>query len=267
MARRRHIEVASAGIDEALQLIGGDPYNGISAAGLRVPFEPTREMQRRYLFNLASFSIGDGARVRIRGFRQGWSLGAKIGGVGGAAPRFVEQIVQQPNFKLPDGNVAWGFRIIGPGEIPKRPGADIGPMSPALRDLSWRMSDAPAMLYERYDAAPASPFYVNNTGYKPPNLGRFWGTPLQLNLGTFADLRTKWTASGAWHSLNVPIDGPATVTFMSSVRQTDPLTRALLVPPTPFFPEGLSAEEQFLLNFPSAIVWRVFGALIYELDR
>src|ERR1700730_10484500 len=92
--RRKHFEVFTTGVDEFLQMQGGDPWGGISSSGLRVPFlatpavgagggaffslNPTSALDLRYLFMLCSFSIGYGARARIRGFRQLLTIGAKI---------------------------------------------------------------------------------------------------------------------------------------------------------------------------------------------
>jgi hypothetical protein len=274
VARRRHFEVWSSGIDEMLQGVGGDPYRGLSNLGLRVPFRPTFDPDSRYLFNLASFSLAEGAKARIVGYRQFWSLGARIGPVGGPF-RFVEQPVTQPNFHLPDGNVSWHMHRIGHHEVSKQrrlvPPADYFNTHKELRSTAWRMSNNPALLFEQW--TPSGSFYVNLTSYTAPNKGRPWGASLQNNFGTFYDQKTDWTEHGAWHALDVPVDGPCTVAFQASVLQTDPTSRVLLPVPNPFFPNGLSDEEQFLLNFPfiegqstGAVIWRVAGALAVELD-
>ena len=262
MGRQRRIEIATTGIDEAFQLIGADPYRGISNVGLRVPTLPTTDPDKRYLFNLASFNIADGAKARIIGWRELWTLGFDQVGVETGTHRFGEQVVRDPMFHLQDGNVSWHLRIIGPGEVPI---PNLGPIDPPARDLIFRMGDNPGLLFEK--VVLASPFYVNLSAYTPPNKGRPWGTPLQNDMATMIDTRTQWRTHGAWHhSLDVPVDGPATVAFFASVRQSNPATRIPLVVPSPFFPNGLSEEEQFLLNFPGAIIWRVAGALVVELD-
>jgi len=267
LTRKRHIEIATTGIDELLQTFGGDPYLGVSNFGLRVPFLATSDPAERYLFNLASFTLAEGQSVRIVGYRMFWSLGVRLGAPG-AQPRFVEQPVYQPGFHLPDGNVSFHMHRIGQGEVPK---LNSGPIQPPLRNFSFLMSDGPALLYQASDVGGT--FYVNLTTYTPPNLGKPWGAILQNNLGTFYDMKTQWREHGAWHAMDVPVDGPCTVAFFASVRQTDPVTRVALTPPAPFFPGGLSAEEQFLLNFPfvadqstGAIIWRVGGAFIVEMD-
>jgi hypothetical protein len=267
LTRKRHFEVASYGIDEEFQTIGSDPYMGINNLGLRVPYLPIASPQTRYLFNLASFTLADGQLARIVGFRMFWSLGVRLGAPGDQ-PYFVEQPVIQPAFHLADGNVSFHMRRIAHNEVPI---PNQGPVVPPLRGMAFRMSDNPAMLYEQ--ATPAGSFYVNIRAYTPPNLGRPWGTVLQSDMGTFYDQKTQWREHGAWHSLNIPVDGPAQYGFFASVRQTNAATRPVLTPPGTFYPGGLSAEEQFLLNFPfvegestGAIIWRVSGALVVELD-
>ncbi len=272
LTRKRHIEIASYGIDEELQGLGGDPYRGLSNLGLRVPYLPSTGPDSRYLFNLASFTLAEGQLARVVGFRMFWTLGVRIGAAGGPY-RFVEQPVYQPAFHLPDGNISWHMRRIAHHEVPI---PNQGPVVPPLRGMAYRMSNNPALLYEQ--ATPAGTFYVNMTAYTPPNLGRPWGTSLQNNLGTFYDQKSQWYEHGAWHSLNVPVDGPCTVMFAASVLQSNASSRVGLTVPDPFYAGGLSAEEQFLLNFPyvasggedtpstGAIIWRVCGALIVELD-
>jgi hypothetical protein len=267
LTRKRHIEIATTGIDEAFQVIGSDPFLAISNFGLRVPFLATSNPARRYLFNLASFTIADGQSVRIVGYRMFWSLGARIGAPG-TTQRFVEQPVLQPGFHLPDGNVSWHMHRFAREEVPV---LNQGPINPPLRNFAFRMSDGPALLYEAADVGGT--FYVNLSTYVPPNRGRPWGAILQNNLGTFYDQKTQWREHGAWHAMDVPVDGPCTVAFFASVRQSNAVTRAPLPAPSPFFENGLSDEEQFLLNFPfvtgqstGAIIWRVAGAFIVELD-
>lgn len=266
--RQRRFEITSTGIDEAFQFIGSDPYGGISNVGLRVPFLPTHDPRRRYLFNLASFKIAEGARARIVGYRMGWTLGVKQAANGNNPPRVVEQIVRDPFFHLSDANISWHMRLLSQGE-PNVKGP--GPLAPPLRNLAFQMSDVPALLYKKIGIG-VNPFYVNLTDYTPPNLGRPWGRTLQNNFSTFYDLRTQWDTHGAWSSLDVPVSGPCTVAFFASVRQSDssqqiPTGRVPLVAPNPFmFTGGLSPEEQFLQNFPRAQIWRVCGALAVELD-
>jgi hypothetical protein len=264
---QRRFEVFSSGIDEAFQSLGGDPFLGTSNFGLRVPFMPTPDPFSRYLFNLASFNLAEGERATVVGYRMFWSLGVRLGPLGGPFT-FIEQPVEQPGFYLPDGNVSWHMHRIAHHEVPL---PNQGPQNPPLPSLVFRMSDNPALLYEFVDA---SGFYVNLSAYTPPNLGRPWGTMLKNNLGTMYDQRTQWRTQGAWRAMHMPVDGPCTVAFFASVQQTNPSADARVLPPvpSPFFPNGLSDEWQFIFNFPNstststgAIIWRVAGALIVEL--
>jgi hypothetical protein len=265
---RQRFEIFSSGIDEAFQSVGVDPYLGISNFGLRVPFKPTPNPSSRYLFNLASLTLAEGQSVNIVGYRMFWSLGVRLGALGGPFV-FIEQPVEQPNFYLPDGNVSWHMHRIAPNEVPI---PNQGPINPPLRSFAFRMSDNPALLYENADVGGT--FYVELASYAPPNLGRPWGTMLKNNLGTMLDLRTQWRTHGGWYAMGMPVDGPCTVAFFASVQQTDPGQRVNLpLPPPPTDVNGLSDEWAFVLNFPTptvtstgAIIWRVAGALIVE-DR
>lgn len=260
----RHIEKWSTGIDEFLQGLGGDPFGGaLTSDGLRVPTLPTPPIPAgqnlRYLFNLCSFTIPPNCVARIRGYRQLLTIGASVPSED--SPRFVEQTVVTPNWRFSDGNVSWHIRDIKPKSVAKQ-----GAPGPTDRQsFAFQMSDGPALLY--LAATIPNAFYTNLTAYTPPNKGRPWGEIINAELGTFYSLHTPWEDSGAWrHSLDVPIIGPKTIAFMVSLRQTNPQTRVGLTPPNPFvFTEGMPPEEQFLQNFPSAIYWRIGGALIYEL--
>lgn len=255
------IEIASVGVDEALQGLAGDPYGGLVQTGLRIPAAFQAEPSHRYLFLLAGFTIGDGACAHIIGFRQGLTLGCAAGNE--IAPRrVVEQEVTSPFFKLADANVSWHLRVLGQHE-PSVPNPGSGPVQPALQNFAYESSDTPALLYQAatFPGGP-NPFYTSLVTYTPPNGGMPPGAPLAPGLGTFYDLKTSWRTPGAWRSLDVWVEGPARVGFYASVKQTDIRSRIALAAPIGFYQCGLSAEEQFLLNFPNASLWRVAGALI-----
>jgi hypothetical protein len=265
---RPHYEVATAGIDEAFQLITSDPFGGSSNVGLRVPTTPTNpDGSNRYLMLLASFEVPEGTNARVIGFRQGLWLGAKqTADEGGAPTRVIEQLVTDPAFHLQDGNVSWHMHVLPRGQLPFPGGQSF---TPGRRSASFRFSNAPALLYENGSDFGANPYYLTPVSYVPPNSGKPWGTPLRNDLGTFYDLRTEWASHGAWHSMNEPVEGGGDgtiVALFASVKQTDPNSRVALVPPGTIYTGGISAEEQFLLNFPAAVYWRVAGALIVETD-
>ena len=275
--RKKRWEIATTGFDEFLSLVGGDPYGSSESVGLRVPFLPTPPLsmgggQLRYLFNLASFSIGDGACVRIRGYRQLVTIGTVQQDGAGAPSRVVEQLVTSPFWHFPDGDISWHIHRIG---SPNAQGVPKG-QSPFGDIESYKLywAEPPCLLYG--PGTPAMPFapppgniYTQLTSYTPPNAGKPYGSSIDSKQGTFYDLRTQWETHGAWDSLDIAVEGPDTIAFFASVRQTNPDPpdeggRTALVPPGTFFAGGLSPEEQFLLNFPGAIYWRVGGALIVE---
>jgi hypothetical protein len=290
--RRRHIEVYSSGVDEGLQLVGSDANASLSWTGLRVPTLPTPDdsPESRYLFNLASFHVAQNARARLVGWRLAWTIGTKvsIARAGGAPPltRVFEQEVVSPFWRFPDGNVSFHLQHLNQDQMEGQqfrpsPGAIV----PPLRDVAFRMSDSPALLAESITVPAGDGFYVDLTAYAPPNRGRPLGVPLNCNLAVVHDLRTNWRSHGGWYSLDVPVDGPATISLQASVKQTNPASAIRAaettfvstgIVPDPccgvghrsFFNGGLPPEEQFLLNFPAAaIIWRVAGSLIFALDE
>lgn len=287
-APKRRIEIVSSGVDEFLQTIGSDPYGGTSWPGLRVPRTATALLSNvsvatpatklRYLFMLASFTIPEGARARIVSLRTSWTLGAVQGEP--AAPRLVEQIVTNPFFRLADGGVSFHLHQSAPtanhwsgnaqGVITNLTPPPV--TLPDMPNLVFRNSRMPAMLFETISYAAATAFYPTGvTAYVPPNGGLPWGDTIATGYGTFQDLRMQYAAGNDWGNVDIPVEGPATVQLFASVRQslgTSAPGRTVLAPPsTPLnFPAGLSPEEQFLLNFPSAIIWRVAGTLGVEME-
>jgi hypothetical protein len=266
---RRRVELVSQGIDAALQGLAGDPYNGTTSVGLRVPAFVTHTAVNRYMFLLCTFNLSEGINGWVRGFRQGWSLGQRLQITQGPnqGPRVVEQWVTTPNFKLPDGNISWHMRLMGkddPFGRPPNPGEVFDPATGPQQNLAFRDSKGPALLFNT--VASGTPFYEQLTAYTPPLAGKPPGEPLTGELDTFYDLKTHWDDAHDWHALDIRIQGPCRVAFYASVQQTDPATRTPLPVPAPFFDGGLEPEEQFLLNFPGASIWRVAGAFVVEID-
>lgn len=259
---RRVLEIASSGADEFLQGLGGGPDGGASAMGLRVPFLATPDAHRRYLFLLASFTIGDGARARILGYRQFASLGVVLPGT----QRFVEQEIFSPVFRLPDGNISWSIRRLGSPNASGFPQTLPTPLD--LNSFKKGWADGPALLYQSYTIAAGNRIYPQLTAYTPPNLGRPWGTPLSAgHQGTFYDLRTPWRDARAWGSLDMEVEGPDTIAMFASVYQSTGVY--VVAPGSSTYSNGLSPEEQFLGRFvpnegPGVRYWRVGGSLIVE---
>lgn len=269
-------EIVTTGIDEELQLIGGDAYGHINSVGLRVPTLATalaapvvdgapfpNPLIGRYLFMLASFSIAAGANSRIRGWRQLLTIGVKQHDDELGFTRVAEQLVTSPFWRFQDGNVSWHLMDMGPPGAQGVPNDVSNPND--LENFTFRNSITPALLYETATLPVADPFYIDLTAYTPPNQGRPWGTSFLPGFTTMYDLREPWSQGGLqWQSLDIPIAGPRTIALFASIRQTNPNTRVTLHAPATFYPEGLSQEEQFLLNFPNAIYWRVGASLIVD---
>jgi hypothetical protein len=274
LARPRRWEIATSGFDEFLSLVGGDPFGGSQSLGLRVPFLPTPTLvqgggQLRYLFLLASFSVGEGACVRIRGYRQLSTLGVAQSAGAGTPTRVVEQLITSPVWHPPDGDISWHIHSLGSpnaSDIPKFQSTASRSLVPNVDSESYKLywADSPALLYGPGSGAPPGNIYTNITSYIPPNAGKPYGSALTSKHGTFYGLRTPWETHGAWDSLDIPVRGPDTVAFFASVRQTNPATRTAVTLPGTVYAGGLPPEEQFLLDFPSAQYWRVGGALIVE---
>lgn len=262
----RLIEIVSSGLDEYLQGFGGDPWGGSSAMGLRVPTLATPNKDRRYLFLLASITLGEGTTATIKGYRQFSSLGTTL-----SAGRYIEQEIQSPNFRLPDGNISWSLRRLGPPNAAGFPRAQ----APGLDLPSFKKywADGSCLLYQDYTIAAANRLYPQLTSYVPPNLGRPWGTSLSAGQqGLMTDQRTYWRSSQAWSSLDVHVEGPDTIALFASVYQSAG-TYSVVAPPVNFS-NGISSEEAFIGNFgagssevPHPIYWRVGGALIVEVQK
>jgi hypothetical protein len=258
---KRVFELATSGADEYLQGIGSDPFGGSSSFGLRVPNLTTPDKDHRYLFLLASFTLGEGACARIVGYRQFSSLGFVI-----APGRFVEQEITSPNFRLPDGNISWHIKRLGPPNAEGYP--HIAPTPLDLNSFKRGWTDGPALLYHDYTIAPGNRIYTQILSYNPPNRGQPWGTPLTTgHQGNFFDQRTPWREAHAWSSLNMVLEGPDTIAFFASVRQSSGNYTVAASPLA--FGNGLSEEEQFIGNFGGGDIlrpkyWRVGGSLIVE---
>jgi hypothetical protein len=265
---RRLVEISSSGLDEYLQGLGADPWGGSSSMGLRVPTLATPDKDSRYLFLLASFTVGDGACVTIKGYRQFSSLGYVIPDSDPA--RFIENPITSPNFRLPDGNISWALRRLGPPNAGGYPTQ--GPTPLDLNSFKKNWADGPCLLYSDYTIPAGDRIYTHLTSYTPPANGRPWGTAISAGQqGNFFDQRTPWRAAQAWHSLDIEIEGPDTIGFFASVRQS---TGQYTAASSLTFPGGLPEEEQFIANFgagtedsPRPIYWRVGGSLIVEMQK
>ena len=252
---KRRTEVSTSGIDEALQGVSPDPL-GLpipQTTGLRIPpvlsIASLPSTQPRYRFCLATRTIANGS-TRLIGIRQGLTLGvdANAGGEGSPPERVVEMAVVTPTFKFPDGNVSWHLVTESDGRRVVQ--------TPSTNAPGWAYleTDGSAMLYSTFtntnvDPVTGAPVYYNVglTAYTPPKTTSSWNAI--AGLGNFHDLRFPWDSSRAWASIDEIIEGTTRISLYASVLQTNPATRALLVPPgTRSFP-GATPEESFILDW------------------
>ena len=284
MTARRRIEIASYGVDETRQLSGTTPYGGSPWLGLRVPTLATAALtpagkprgSSRYLFSGAAFSVGEGSRARIIGYRQYHEIGFLFT-TGNDPNKLVRTLtfpVTTPGWAFPDATVSWHFRRLGP---PNAKGLPLfTPTSLSAQNLMKGYAMGPSLLYQSITLPAGDPYYVDLTAYVPPNGGRPFGSPLSNHpqSSTLLGLATDWKHPDAWHSLDVEVRGPDTIAALISVAQTDPSSYPVF-PFTgstgnAFYGLGLSPEDQFMATAQAfgthAIQWRVGVSLIVEVD-
>jgi len=259
-------------VDERFQLAGSSPTGGTSWLGLRVPSVATSAnapagspiYSSRYLFMGAGFSIGEGDRARIIGWRQFQSIGFLY--TAGGLNRPIVLPVTTPGWTFPDGTVTTHLRRLG---APNAQGLPSFRPSNLTDGQSFRKGKAmtPALLYQTITLPAGDPYYVDLTAYSPPNGGRPYGTPLSdgAQLGTVYGLDTEWKTHGAWHSLDLEVDGPDTVAAFLSVGQTDPSTYPHLLPGVGQGPEDQFCATAFSVYESFPIWWSVGVALIAEI--
>lgn len=268
---RHRVELVASGIDESLQ----SRFGAQSWEGLRVPFAPAQPPSMAsplgvtpYLFLSNYFEVGEGERKRIRGLGLLHKIGLDTNAVPGNAQIPEELYVQTPTWRFRDGWVSYHLRELPPsllGNLRTR----AGPFD--TNTLAFRMSKSPALLYEQIHFPAAHigggrpDYFVYLDGYVAPsilNFGRDVG-----GLGTIYDpARFPYTGTTRWTSCDIQVeggDGGTAIALFIRVRQTNPATRPKLAA-APAITTGISQEEQFLLDYPNAIEWRVGSAMVVE---
>jgi len=262
----RRFEVASIGVDEALQGFSADPFDAFtpSATGLRVPsLIPANG--GRYLFLLATRQVNAKDRVHLRGWRQLVKIGISSPG-GGAPPpsRPVELAVTTPDFRFPDGNVSW--------HLVREPmyTVDQTRKNTDLPNFMYQTADQAALLYQSYtQSAPTGYYMLNLTSYVPPTGMQGSWEPIG-GLGNVHEIRAPWTNTDGWNTLDERVTGPCRISLYASVLQTNPLNaaRAVTFPVGSLTSEGIPPEESFIANMAGietgVVYWRVAGALMFE---
>jgi hypothetical protein len=269
---RTVFETYASGIDEDLQGVGGDPWSGISATGLRIPTlaTPTPNTGKRYIFTLGGFELGEAVRARITGWRQLLTLGTHVVSQQGGIEGTFEMEVTNPAFRLPDANVSYHIM-----RAPLNTQGLVGlgpPPLPILSSLAFRFSQSPALLYDTGTVLAPGKFYVNLTAYVPPNAGQPVGEPV-AHLRSMTDKRTPWGTASAWSALGIDVEGPGFYGLYASVAQTSGVDWSSFAAALTASGNGVD-EYRFVAAFPPGGVsttgvkyWRVGGALEVEIYK
>ncbi len=234
-------ELATAGFDPSLQLIGGDPYGTSSWAGLVVPSAPTPDFRHRYLFLLAWLRLDANRRGRIVGLRTSVLLTAQVPSTVEGRTYTVEYELQNPFWKGPNGNVCFFLR-----RIP----------TPGQR-LVFNLNDGPSINF-RYANNPAL-LYESLAPYVPPGNGVPPGVDLSAGLGTFYDNRFGPYRNMYVNSTDIVVQGPCDIGLFCSVFQ---MTTSKPVPASTVV--GLPPDDAFLRDNPTAQFGRVAGSIVWQ---
>lgn len=282
---RARFEQATAGLSVDMQGLGASGYGEQSWLGLEWPLAPWQDPSEgnplgvgRYLAVLDQFYVPTFARKRLRGARLLRSLRALTnpGAItDDVPPRYTELLVRDNfAFHFPDSAISFHLRIIERASFRQGPGP-FDTDSFAFRFLRT----SPAILYENASFPAANigvdgkpDYYQLLTGYVPPNRGRPYGKGLG-NWGTFYDVgRAPWNSGHAWSSLDMVVDGPATVAIFAALLQTNGTGQALpghpartpITLPQTLIDSGISREEAFAVNWSNAFEGRVAASLVVE---
>lgn len=234
-------EVASAGYDPSLQLVGGDPSGTQTWTGLVVPTDPTPTFDRRYLFLLAWLRLDANRRGKICGIRTSVRLGANVESTVQGVPYPIEHELVDPLWKGPGGNYCFYLR-----RIP----------SPGQR-LVYNIGDGPSLSFQ-YANGPAL-LYQSLAPYIPPGAGVPPGVDLMPG-GAWNDNRFgPWKNENAWHSTDISVQGGCDIGLFISLQQMQK-SKPVPAPGTP----GLDPDDAFLMNNPLAQFKRVVGSFIWQ---
>lgn len=277
----RRFEISTLGVDPQSQGLTTDPFSPTAyptSLGLRIPSVlPGSGTQPRYLFLLATLNISRG-RIKVRGIRQGLTIGA-YNLAQSPTPFLMEEfLVTSPFWHFPDGNVSWHL-VREPADRREfvRPNTD-GP------SWAFRETSTSAMLYEKasYAAGFAQPsgapinYSLGLETYQPP-FPYAW-QPI-AGMGNMKDMRSPWNAPTNAIAMDEIVEGTCRVSLYASVLQTNPATcprpnilGAGLSAAT-FYPGGLTPETAFHWSFTQSgqeganygvRYASVFGAILFE---
>ncbi|MGH2998476.1 MAG: hypothetical protein ACRDNM_04170 [Gaiellaceae bacterium] len=250
-------EVISVGFDDFLELTGTPPFS----TGLRVP--PFVGPTYRFLACTADLNFGD----EVVGLRQFAEIAAYIlegGEVPPPAPVYPE--------KRPIVTSGWHFVDTAPmtWTVTFEPLANFvrrrGPFDQTSFIL--RETTGPALVYETaaFPAFPLLPGYLGLSAYTPPAMRG-------IKQYSLRDIRFPIQQNEVF-AIRRPITTPTRVRVYVDVQQTNPATRnapdfstSLSAQQLFFVAGGMVPEEQFLQDFPTAVVHAVGAALIYDRNR
>lgn len=246
---RSQFEIASVGLDPALQIIGADPKLSAYSYGLEVPEAPTTNPLRRYLFCLSWLRVGAREKLRVMGLRQFVKIGLIADAVGEDSNGYpLDLEVTSPTWHFSDANISWHLRKIPVGDGKKIWHAD------NADGQAYLYSNGPALLFVDPPSA--------DTGYKPPTVP---GETFVFDLGTFHELRWGMRRDEAWMSFGkdgVLVEGACDIGLYAAVTQTDADTRPRIALPEGVTADALPPEERFVKNFPDARYTRIGGSIL-----
>jgi hypothetical protein len=242
--RPTSFELASAGYDPSLQVVGSDPNGDSCWAGLVVPTGAaavTPNFSRRYLFMLAWMRLDPNRRGKIVGIRTSVRLGAMAPSTVQGIAYPVEHELQDPFWKGPGGNYCFYLQRIA---------------SPA-QQLVYNIDDGPSLSYQ-YANGPAL-LYQSLSPYIPPASGMPPGVSLMPGGSWYDNRFGPWRNEDVWGGVDIAVQGPCDVALFISLQQ---MAQVKPVPAPGVL--GLSPDDYFLQQNPTAQFARVAGSLIWQ---
>lgn len=244
--------VRSRGDDPALAGVGSSPHVGdIGWQQHPVPATFTTDFSRRTKITLCGYAVPPNRTARIFGLEQAARIGfdVELAGAEGQPPTLTQSSIPitDPDFRFPDGNIAWGLRYV-PGRVQSY---RLHPTDDPLP-----IGFTPIIL-----GTETATQVVTITPYVPPGGGLFDGQPVGA-LGNFNDIAFP---RGNTEYFEYFVEGPGVLLLQCSVFQTNPLTRRIWTPPEGFDRTTLTREQQLLITATTASLplryTSVFGAI------
>ena len=234
-------ELASAGYDPSLQLVGSDPSGSQAWGGLVVPPAPTPDFTRRYLFLLAFMRLDANRRGKIVGIRTSVRLGVTIDSTIEGIGYPIEHEIEDPFWKGPGGNYCFYLR-----RIP----------SPGQR-LVYNIDDGPSLSYQ-YANGPAL-LYQSLGPYIPPGAGIPPGVDMMPGGAWYDGRYSRWSEQNGAQGVDISVQGRCDIGLFVSLQQM-----AVSKPVPNADAQGLSNDDTFLQKNPTAQFVRVAGSILWR---